>query len=108
MQSLYETIDAGKIGLFESPTGEASLLKKTFCLISCQAGRSVRCDMQQSHTLSGLRAVGTGKTLSLICSSLQWLEDRHAIEAAEAQATESAAAGATCHSFPTACLVSCA
>ncbi|CAK0764311.1 hypothetical protein CVIRNUC_003145 [Coccomyxa viridis] len=55
MQALYEAIDKGQIGLFESPTG-------------------------------------TGKTLSLICSSLQWLEDRHALEAAEAQAAKSSAA----------------
>ena len=40
MQKLYETLEHGGIGLFESPTG-------------------------------------TGKTMSLICGSLHWLEDWH-------------------------------
>jgi hypothetical protein len=39
MRALYLTLEAGGVGLFESPTG-------------------------------------TGKTLSLICSALQWLEDK--------------------------------
>ncbi|KAK9843489.1 hypothetical protein WJX81_005623 [Elliptochloris bilobata] len=57
MRSLYATLEAGGVGLFESPTG-------------------------------------TGKTLSLICSTLQWLEDRRTAEAAEvARARESSATG---------------
>lgn len=35
---------------------------------------------------------GTGKTLSLICSALQWLEDRREAEAAANAATAAAAA----------------
>ncbi len=38
---------------------------------------------------------GTGKTISLICSTLQWLEDRRADEAAAAACASSTAGGLT-------------
>lgn len=85
MEALYETIDAGQIGLFESPTGAAS---------PSTTDANHRSRPQLCHTLLiGSCNAGTGKTLSLICSSLQWLEARHAVEAAEAQAIKSSAAG---------------
>ena len=92
MQALYETIDNGQIGLFESPTGAAAmtmlLLAYTFKAKSSKHAR---------ESYQGRLCAGTGKTLSLICSSLQWLKDQHALEAAEAQAAKSSAAGAnTC------------
>ncbi|PRW20458.1 putative ATP-dependent RNA helicase DDX11 [Chlorella sorokiniana] len=55
MSALYSALEAGGVGLFESPTG-------------------------------------TGKTLSLICASLQWLHDQRQREAAEAAAAAARAA----------------
>ncbi len=75
-----------QIGLFESPTGVAPE-DRPWCT-------GMEWLMQPSNVVqTGLSYAGTGKTLSLICSSLQWLEDRHALEAAEAQASRSSAAG---------------
>jgi len=51
----------------------------------------VRCS---SDVASGVCA-GTGKTISLICSTLQWLEDRRADEAAAAACASSTVGGPT-------------
>ena len=53
MRQLYETVEAGQVGIFESPTGTGDLyFWKIF-----------------------LKSLIIGKSLSIICSALHWLND---------------------------------
>lgn len=93
MSTLYSALDAGGVGLFESPTGAqskrraaAGLQLQTCCgHTPCFALAAQLPPCPQQPTLFVLLA-GTGKTLSLICGSLQWLHDQRQREAAEAAA----------------------
>lgn len=58
MEELYNVLEQGKIGIFESPTGTV----RFFSTISLEA-----CDIYISLL--------QGKSLSLICGSLKWLGD---------------------------------
>ena len=67
MQALYETIDAGQIGLFESPTGAASecaddcqsrkksvaMLHIAYWLLLCRNGEDPEPDLRQLEVAGG-------------------------------------------------------
>ena len=127
MRALYDTIDTGGIGLFESPTGEWVCMscrrlaldahkvqhsahrvadsrasehhlsrKPSAGKFSMLLGLELR--VNERNCCSGARPLcgaGTGKTLSLICGSLQWLQDKHARDAAaDCRAANDSSAGA--------------
>lgn len=93
MQSLYTALDQGGVGLFESPTGEA---------YSAGMAGGICCRPRQCCSSSPPPpSAGTGKTLSLICGSLQWLQDQRRREALAAQtAAEGANDGASAAGGP--------
>lgn len=65
MESMYATLETGGVGLFESPTG---------CIYRQQTHLSTNNASPSSNHFK--LSAGTGKTLSLICSIFQWLEDK--------------------------------
>jgi chromosome transmission fidelity protein 1 len=73
MRALYASCEAGGVALLESPTGDNFTWLHEF-----SSGLSTRLHF----------CAGTGKTLSLICSSLQWLMDSRAKLASAAQMGE--------------------
>lgn len=72
MEALYEVLHKGGVGLFESPTG------KDFPLSTLRDHhkKSHQRHFESFGFLNQLEVLaGTGKTLSLICGSLKWLEE---------------------------------
>jgi chromosome transmission fidelity protein 1 len=86
MRALYRALEEGGVGLFESPTGEGAGL-------SLAVLRTIHC-APRAHRYACRDPAGTGKTLSLICGSLQWLQDHRAREAAAAAAAQAVAQAA--------------
>ena len=84
MRRIYATLDAGGVGVFESPTGTVRAV--AFCVtvsstwpVPCLKPpvRPRPCDVQ-------------GKTLSLLCATLTWLEDALRKETSPEEATDPA------------------
>ena len=69
MSAVYEACCSGSIGIFESPTGpECHFLRdEAACVLGLPKKRG--------HMNWLPRYPGTGKSLSLICSSLRWLHE---------------------------------
>ncbi|KAH8688867.1 putative DNA helicase [Talaromyces proteolyticus] len=78
MRALYECIETGKVGIFESPTGT---VRAIYFLV--QTPKSVK--WHNASCFTRLR----GKSLSLICGSLTWLRDhkRKAFDSTIAQSS---------------------
>ena len=74
MHHLYETLEKGKIGIFESPTGT----------VSCYSNKVAACIILL-FTLC-LSSLLKGKSLSLICGSLKWLLDHNEKETERVEA----------------------
>jgi chromosome transmission fidelity protein 1 len=68
MRSIYATLDAGGVGVFESPTGTVRLAG-VFARLAL-----VRTSQRTEAVLMRMQ----GKTLSLLCAALTWLEDAQA------------------------------
>lgn len=78
MINIYTALQGRQIGLFESPTG-ASL-----GYVGLRASTPLRVTVASPH--SSTPYAGTGKTLSVICSVLKWLEDERSLQQARAAA----------------------
>lgn len=71
MRHIYATLDAGGVGVFESPTGT---VRRGECLFARKrhAAREARAERPPASQ---------GKTLSLLCAALTWLSDAQAAAA---------------------------
>jgi hypothetical protein len=78
MDALYETIERGGLGIFESPTGTVSIIDSSF--------------------------TAQGKSLSLICGAMKWLRD-HENDDDTKGTEETKAAPPAEGNFPRACLI---
>ncbi|EON69697.1 hypothetical protein W97_08957 [Coniosporium apollinis CBS 100218] len=67
MSALYDCIEEGKVGIFESPTGTVRLFSRFTYPHFKERGPSGSQPNGQAHI--------QGKSLSLICGSLTWLRD---------------------------------
>ena len=99
MQALYDALEQGGVGLFESPTGEGKEEGGRKC--GKIGGTSLFLDpaptspSPSSSSFVLRQQTGTGKTLSLLVAALTWLEDKRAAEAvAEVEMAGGAETGA--------------
>lgn len=66
MRSLYDTIEKGQVGIFESPTGTG---KGTSGGGGAGGGLLTTCQFDDNASYT------PGKSLSIICSAVKWLKD---------------------------------